>query len=49
MGLCTGLTRAEFALRARRRSTGRAPDSLYLFQSWFLSLHDWLMMQQSDD
>jgi hypothetical protein len=40
MGIRPGLTRAEFALLARSRATGRAPHSLYLFESRLLDRHD---------
>ncbi len=49
MRLCTGLSRAEFALLARPRATSRATDSLYLFESRPLSLHGLLMMRQSEE
>jgi hypothetical protein len=39
MRLCAGLTRVEFDLLPRLRTTGRAPDSLYLFESRLLDLH----------
>ena len=40
MRLCTGLSRAEFALLARPRTTSRATDRLYLFDGRLLGLHD---------
>jgi hypothetical protein len=39
MRLCTGLTRAEFALLPWPRTTSRAPDSLYLLESRLFDLH----------
>jgi hypothetical protein len=49
MRLCTGLSSAEFALLARPRATGRATDSLYLFESRLLGLHGLLMMRLSEE
>ena len=40
MRLGTGMSRTEFAFLARSRATSRARDSLYLFESWLLGLHD---------
>jgi len=39
MRLCTELSRAEFALLARPRTTSRATDRLYLFDGRLLGLH----------
>jgi hypothetical protein len=39
MRLCTGVSCAEFTLLARLRATGRATDSLYLFESRLLGFH----------
>jgi hypothetical protein len=47
----SGLSRAEFALRARPGTTNRAKDSLYLLESGLLlasrllSFHGWLLPQ----
>jgi hypothetical protein len=49
MGLCTGLSRAEFALLAPPRATSGAMDSLYLFESRLLGLHGLLMMRLSKE
>jgi hypothetical protein len=49
MRLCTGLSRAEFALLARPRATSRATGSLYLFETRLLGLHGLLMMRQAEE
>lgn len=40
MRVLTGLTRVDFAVLARPRATGWAPDSQYLLESGLLGLHD---------